>query len=95
MTRTQFLDARRNVRREIVAYLSIVIIGMLASLSYLGIAYSAATLKKDALHYFNVFREGINEAYRSGLCQAWRRRSASGRSTPGFVSTKAIRTSAS
>ena len=53
MTRTQFLDARRNVRKEIVAYLSIVIIGMLASLSFLGIAYSAATLKKDALHYFN------------------------------------------
>ena len=53
MTRTQFLDARRNVRKEIVAYVSIVIIGMLASLSFLGIAYSAATLKKDALHYFN------------------------------------------
>ena len=53
MTRTQFLDARRNVRKELVAYLSIVIIGMLASLSFLGIAYSAATLKKDALHYFN------------------------------------------
>ena len=53
MTRTQFLDARRNVRKELVAYLSIVIIGMLASLSFLGIAYSAAPLKKVALHYFN------------------------------------------
>ncbi len=53
MTRTQFLDARRNVRREIVAYLSIVIIGMLASLSFLGITYAAATLKKDALRFFN------------------------------------------
>ncbi len=53
MTRTQFLDARRNVRREIVAYLSIVIIGMLASLSFLGITYAAATLKKDALSFFN------------------------------------------
>ena len=55
MTRTQLLDARRNIRREIVAYCSIVIIGMLASLSYLGIAYSAATLKKDALTFFNTY----------------------------------------
>ena len=55
MTRTQLLDARRNIRKEIIAYLSIVIIGMLASLSYLGIAYSAATLKKDAVHFFNTY----------------------------------------
>ena len=55
MTRTQLLDARRNVRKEIVAYLSIVIIGLLASLSYLSITYSAATLKKDALSYFNTY----------------------------------------
>ncbi|MBO7727075.1 MAG: hypothetical protein J6S50_00970, partial [Oscillospiraceae bacterium] len=55
MTRTQLLDARRNIRREIIAYLSIVIIGMLASLSYLGIAYSAATLKKDAVRFFNSY----------------------------------------
>ena len=53
MKRTQILDARRNIRKEIVAYLSIVIIGMLASLSYLAITYSAATLKKDALRFFN------------------------------------------
>ena len=55
MTKTQLLDARRNIRREIIAYLSIVIIGMLASLSYLGIAYSAATLKKDAVRFFNSY----------------------------------------
>ena len=55
MTRTQLLDARRNIRKEIVAYLSIVIIALLASLSYLGIAYSAATLKKDALTFFNTY----------------------------------------
>ena len=55
MTRTQVLDARRNIRKELVAYLSIVIIGLLASLSYLSITYSAATLKKDALSYFNTY----------------------------------------
>ncbi len=53
MKRTQITDACRNIRKEIVAYLSIVIIGLLASLSYLGITYSAATLKKDALSFFN------------------------------------------
>ncbi len=53
MKRTQLLDARRNVRREIVAFVSIVIIGLLASQSYLAIIYSAATLKKDALRFFN------------------------------------------
>ena len=55
MKKTQLLDARRNIHREIVAYISIVMIGMLASLSYLGITYSAATLKKDALQYFNSY----------------------------------------
>ena len=53
MKKTQLLDARRNIRKELVSYISIVIIGMLASLSYLGITYSAATLKKDALRFFN------------------------------------------
>ena len=53
MNRTQFLDARRNIRRELVSFVSIVLIGMLASLSYLGITYSAATLQKDALTFFN------------------------------------------
>ena len=53
MKRTQILDARRNIRKEFVAYVSIVIIGMLASLSYLVITYSAETLKKDSLNFFN------------------------------------------
>ena len=49
MKKTQLLDARRNIRKEIIAFSSIAIIGMLASLAYLGIAYAAAALKKDAL----------------------------------------------
>ena len=53
MKRTQILDARRNIRKEFVAYVSIVIIGMLASLSYLVITYSAETLRKDSLNFFN------------------------------------------
>ena len=53
MKRTQFIDACRNIRKEFVAWLSIVVIGLLAALSFLSIAYSAATLRKDALHFFN------------------------------------------
>ena len=53
MTRSEFLDARRNIRKELVAFISIVMIGLLAALAYLGIAYSAAALKQDALLYFN------------------------------------------
>ena len=53
MKSTQLLDARRNIRKEIVAFISIVMIGLLAALAYLGIAYSAAALKIDAVHFFN------------------------------------------
>ena len=53
MKPTQLLDARRNIRKEIVAFTSIVMIGMLAAVAYLGIAYTAATLKKDAVSFFN------------------------------------------
>ena len=53
MKRTQLIDARRNVRKELVAFLSIVVIGMLAALAYLSIAYAANTLKKDANSFFN------------------------------------------
>ena len=45
MTRSELLDARRNIRKELVAFISIVMIGLLAALAYLGIAYSAAVLK--------------------------------------------------
>ena len=53
MTRSELLDARRNIRKELVAFISIVMIGLLAALAYLGIAYSAAALKQDALLFFN------------------------------------------
>ena len=53
MKRTQLLDARRNIRKELVAYVSIVMIGMMAAMAFLSVSYSAATLKKDALRFFN------------------------------------------
>ena len=53
MKRTQLLDARRNIRKEFVAFISIVMIGMMAAIAFLSVTYSAATLKKDALRFFN------------------------------------------
>lgn len=53
MKRTQMLDARRNIRKEFVAFFSILMIGMLAAMAFLSVSYTAATLKKDALHFFN------------------------------------------
>ena len=44
MKKTQFLDARRNIRKEFVAFISIVMIGLLAALAYLGIVYSAGVV---------------------------------------------------
>ena len=59
MKKTQFLDARRNIRKEFVAFISIVMIGLLAALAYLGIVYSAATLKKDALSFLTAPDSGM------------------------------------
>ena len=53
MTRSELLDARRNIRKELVAFISIVMIALLATLAFLGISYSAAALKQDALLFFN------------------------------------------
>lgn len=53
MKRTQILDAIRNIRKEFVAFFSIMMIGMLAATAFLSVAYSASTLKKDALRFFN------------------------------------------
>ena len=53
LKKTQLTDALRNIRVEFVAYISIVVIGMLAAIAYLSVAYSAATLKKDALNFFD------------------------------------------
>ncbi len=45
MKATQVLDARRNVKKQIVSYISIMVIAMVAVSAYLGIAYPAAALR--------------------------------------------------
>ena len=53
MKPTQLLESFRNIRKEFVAFASIVVIGLLAAVAFLSIVYSAATLKTDALNFFN------------------------------------------
>ena len=53
MKKTQLLDSIRNIRKELVAFLSIMVIGLLAAVAFLGITYTAAALKKDAIQFFN------------------------------------------
>ena len=56
MKPTQILDARRNVKKQIVSYISIVVIAMVAVSAYLGIAYPAAALQKGASEYYQRYR---------------------------------------
>ena len=44
MTRTQWIDAIRNIKNQLSSFLSVIVIAMLAVLIYLGINYSAAEL---------------------------------------------------
>lgn len=56
MKATQVLDARRNVKKQIVSYISIMVIAMVAVSAYLGIAYPAAALRKGASDYYARYR---------------------------------------
>ena len=52
MKKTQFTDAVRNIRKQIVSYLSIVVISMLAILTYLGISYSADNIVINGSRFY-------------------------------------------
>ena len=52
MKKTQFKDTLRNIRKEIVSYLSIVIIALLAVTSYLGINFSSFSLESVADNFY-------------------------------------------
>lgn len=52
MKKTQFKDAVRNIRKQIVSYLSIVVISMLAILTYLGISYSADNIVLNGSEFY-------------------------------------------
>ena len=52
MTKTQRLDAFRNIRKQLVSFLSIVVIAMLAVCMYLGIAWSSEAMDRNASGYY-------------------------------------------
>lgn len=56
MKKTQILDARRNIQVQMVSFISIVVIAMVAVSAYLGIAYPAAALRKGTSDYYNRLR---------------------------------------
>ena len=52
MKKTQLLDAFRNIRKQGVSFLSVVVIAMLAVTTYLGIAYAADATARSASDYY-------------------------------------------
>ena len=48
MKKTQWLDARRTIRRRWVSWLSIIVIAMLAAIAFLGICYSVQSMRDSA-----------------------------------------------
>lgn len=52
MKKTQVKDSLRNIRKQIVSYLSILVISMLAVLTYLGINYSAEAIKTNSSKFY-------------------------------------------
>ncbi|MBQ1911649.1 MAG: hypothetical protein II174_09015, partial [Erysipelotrichaceae bacterium] len=51
MKKTQIIDHLRNIRKQFVSWLSIIVIAMLAVIAYLGIRFTAGSLKEN----FNSF----------------------------------------
>lgn len=52
MKKTQLKDIFRNVRKEIISFVSVAVIAMMAVVAYLGIHFSAAALKENADAYY-------------------------------------------
>lgn len=53
MKRTQLKDALRNIRKQIVSFLSIVVIAALGVTMFLGIDYSASAIFQNATAFYN------------------------------------------
>ena len=52
MKRTQLTDSLRNIRKQIVSYLSVVIIALLASSIFLGVSFASRTIFSNADRYY-------------------------------------------
>ena len=53
MTRTQFTDACRNVRKQIIPWISIVVIGMVAIIAYLSLVYTSEAIRLASSTYYD------------------------------------------
>ena len=53
MKRTQLLDHFRNIRKQFVSWLSIIIIAMLAVIAYLGIRFTAGSLRENINSFYD------------------------------------------
>lgn len=53
MKNTQFRDSIRNIMKQFVSYLSIVIIAFLAVMAYLGINYAAQSIAHNTSDFYN------------------------------------------
>ena len=52
MNKTQFKDTLRNVKKQGISYLSIIIITMLAVMAYLGINFASNAISKNATRFY-------------------------------------------
>lgn len=55
MTRTQFTDARRNLQKQIISWISIVVIGMVALVAYLSLIYGSEAIRQAVSSYYNTY----------------------------------------
>ncbi len=53
MKKTQILDALRNIKKQIISFLSIVVIALLGVTMFLGIDYAAAAIRKNGSEFYN------------------------------------------
>ena len=67
MKKTQWIDALRNIRRNRVSFLSVLMISLLASVAYLGLIFSAEGLKDSANATYEVGRTADLEINMSAL----------------------------
>ena len=67
MKKTQVIEAVRNIRRNRVSFLSVIIISMLAAVAFLGIDFSAEGLKRSADATYSAGQAADVEIYASSL----------------------------
>ena len=53
MKKTQIKDILRNIRKQKVSFISVIVIAMLGVAVYLGLDYSAAGMTRNGSRFFN------------------------------------------